>query len=106
MVSPDVVLTLLDEATELTLRDLCAACDLHAEALVEMVEQGMLSPRGTTPASWRFPGTSLKRVRTAQRLQQDLGVNLAGAALALELLDELARLRARVRLLECQLGED
>ena len=34
------------------------------------------------------PYISVRRVRRAQRLEQDLGVNVAGAALALELLEE------------------
>jgi chaperone modulatory protein CbpM len=34
------------------------------------------------------------------RLQSDLGVNLAGAALALQLLDEIESLRAQVRAME------
>jgi chaperone modulatory protein CbpM len=42
----------------------------------------------------------LQRARVALRLQNDLDVNLAGAALALELLDELDELRARVQRLE------
>jgi chaperone modulatory protein CbpM len=37
----------------------------------------------------------VQRVQTAIRLQQDLGVNLAGAALALDLLEELQELRCR-----------
>lgn len=45
-------------------------------------------------------GISVRRVRCAQRLEQDLGVNIAGAALALELLEELERLRARLHRLE------
>jgi len=39
----------------------------------------------------------VRRVRCALRLESDLGVNLAGAALALDLLEELNRLRARQR---------
>jgi chaperone modulatory protein CbpM len=35
----------------------------------------------------------------ASRLQRDLGVNLAGAALALELLQEIEALRARLKVL-------
>ncbi len=38
----------------------------------------------------------MKRVRCAMRLTRDLGVNYAGAALALDLLDELDLLRARL----------
>jgi len=34
----------------------------------------------------------LRRVKTAIHLQRDLGVNLAGAALALELLDRITEL--------------
>jgi len=35
----------------------------------------------------------------ALRLQRDLGLNLAGAALALELLDEVEALRAQLRVM-------
>jgi len=39
----------------------------------------------------------VRRVRCAQRLEQDLGVNVAGAALAIDLLEELERLCAHLR---------
>ena len=41
--------------------------------------------------------TQMRRARVAMRLQSDLGINLAGAALALQLLDEIENLRARVK---------
>jgi len=53
-------------------------------------------PEGTAPERWRFPGMQLRRARVAVRLQRDLGVNTAGAALALQLLDEIEALRARL----------
>jgi chaperone modulatory protein CbpM len=37
------------------------------------------------------------RVRSALRLQRDLGVNLAGIALALDLMEELESLRAELK---------
>jgi chaperone modulatory protein CbpM len=43
----------------------------------------------------------VRRVEIALRLQRDLQVNLAGAALALDLLEETQRLRARLQSLEC-----
>jgi chaperone modulatory protein CbpM len=39
-------------------------------------------------------------VRIVQRLESDLGLNLAGAALALELLEEVEDLRHRIAALE------
>ena len=40
-----------------------------------------------------FSAIELRRARTAMRLQRDLGVNLAGIALILDLLDEVDTLR-------------
>ncbi len=93
---------LLDEEIELTLGELCRACRLPADEVIEMVEQGLIDPRGREPVRWRFTGMSLRRVRCAQRLQRDLGVNMPGAALAIDLLDELERLRMRLRRLESE----
>lgn len=86
----------LEEDVELTLADLCHACRLPAERVYELIEEGVLEADGREPGGWRFRGISLHRVQIAQRLQRDLGVNLAGAALALDLLEELEQLRARL----------
>ncbi|CDS49362.1 Bacterial regulatory proteins, MerR family [Polaromonas sp. CG9_12] len=91
---------ILEDQSELRLDDLCRACTAQAERIVELVEEGLLTPAGTAPGEWRFTGVHLHRARVALRLERDLGVNLAGAALALELLDELEVLRARVLRLE------
>jgi chaperone modulatory protein CbpM len=88
---------ILEDQTELSLADLCRACEAEADLIMEMVHEGVLAPAGSAPGEWRFSGTHLHRARIALRLQHDLDVNLAGAALALELLDELNELRARVR---------
>lgn len=87
--------TVLDEEGDFTLDQLCRICRQRAEAIITMVEEGVLDPEGEAPSTWRFPGTSVTHVRIVVRLQRDLGVNLAGAALVIELLDRLARLRAR-----------
>jgi chaperone modulatory protein CbpM len=87
---------IVDELSELTLAELSRSCAVHAECIIELVEEGVLVPAGRDPRSWRFTGVQLRRATVALRLQQDLGVNLAGVALALELLDELNQLRARL----------
>jgi len=91
---------ILEEQTELSLADVCRACAAQADRIVELVDEGVLAPAGGTPNHWVFTGIHLHRARVALRLQDHLGVNLAGAALALELLDELRELRGRLDALE------
>lgn len=92
-----VSVEVVDETVEFTTADLCRSCGVHAEIIVEMVEHGILEPGETAHTRWSFRGNSLRRATTALRLQRDLGVNLAGAALALDLIEEIRTLRRRLR---------
>lgn len=96
---PQTSAIILEEQTELTLADVCRACAVRAEFIVELVDEGVLAPQGREPHRWRFSGIHLRRASVALRLQRDLGINLAGAALALQLLDEVEALRARLRVI-------
>ena len=87
----------LEENVELTLAELCCACRVPAEVVFELVEEGVVEPLGRDPMHWRFRGISVRRVHCALRLERDLGVNVAGAALALDLLEELEALRTRLK---------
>jgi chaperone modulatory protein CbpM len=87
---------ILEDTARLTLRELCDACAVNAEFIAELIDEGVLEPAGTEKSHWCFTGFSLHRVRTAKRLQRDLGINLAGVALALELLDEVRQLREQL----------
>ncbi len=91
---------LLDDDYHLTLGDLCRICGINAEQVLALVEEGVIEPAIREPGAWRFHTICIRRVRCAYRLNQDLGINLAGAALAVELLEEIEQLRARLRLLE------
>ncbi len=97
---------ILDERTWIDAGELRSLCRVSRNSLSEMVEEGLLRPVGTLPEEWRFPSSDLARARRALRLQHDLGVNLAGAALALELIEEVERLRARLRVLEREMLEE
>ena len=88
---------LIDEQTTFTLADLCRSCAVEAELIEALVAQGILEPTGRRGRHWCFPSSSLRRTRVTLHLQQDLGVNLAGAALALDLLEHIEELNARVR---------
>ena len=89
---------LLDDQQLLTLAELSRACSMHAEWVISLVDEGILEPQGADVAHWRFACTALPRARTAMRLQRDLGINLAGAALVLDLMEDLENLRARLRI--------
>ncbi len=91
---------LLEDEAEMSLVQLCRACELSEAEIVRLVEEGIIDPMGQRPAVWRFHAISLRRVRITRNLQQELGVNTPGAALALDLLEELEELRARLRRLE------
>ena len=91
---------ILEELAELTLADVCRACTTHAESIIELVDEGIITPLGDAPQRWVFTGVHLRRARVVLRLQSDLGVNRAGAALAVQLLEEIDALRTKLRALE------
>ena len=81
----------------ISLEDLCRTCAVTSIFVQEMVQEGAIDPaQGEEPTSWRFTEIEVHHVTVAARLQRDLGVNLAGAALALQLLDEVETLRAQL----------
>ncbi len=86
---------IVEEEIHFTLVELCRACGAREDHVVGWVLEGALEPSGDSPDDWRFRGDSLRRARMACRLSQDLGINAPGVALALDLLDEIAALRAR-----------
>jgi chaperone modulatory protein CbpM len=90
---------LIDEETTFTLAELCRCCDVEAELIEALVEHGILEPAGRQGRHWCFSAGSLRRTRITLHLQRDLGVNLAGAALALDLLERIDELDARLRAL-------
>jgi len=100
MTNNDSILSgpVLDEDAYFTTAELCRSCGVNAETVLEMVGEGIIDPRGATMREWRFSFTAVRRVRTAVHLVRDLNVNLAGAALALELMEELDALRREVAL--------
>jgi len=95
---------LLDEELTLTFAELRQLCGSSDQIIELLVDEGVLHPWGKRPKEWRFSGREVSRARRVLRLQRDLDLNLAGAALALELLEEIESLRARLHLLERRAG--
>jgi len=88
---------LLEEDSEVSFVQLCEACEVHAESIEAMMEEGIIAPIGGGVSKWRFTRSSVVRVRSVLRMRRDLHVNLAGAALALDLLERIEALNARLK---------
>ena len=95
----DTVLTayVVESQTTITLGHLCRSCGVHAEWVQQLVAEGVLEPAAIGERErWAFSADSVPRVHTALRLQRDLGLNVSGVALALELMDEIRTLRRQL----------
>lgn len=90
-----LVVIQVEENPELTLENLCEACNVSQKFIYELMEYGIIE--SDLP---HFTADHLRRVRTIKRLQEDLEVNLAGAALVLDLMDEIEHMRTRLEWLE------
>ena len=87
-----------EEENDLSLFEVCKMCRLNPELIIEMVNEGILDPKGESKTSWRFSFSTVNCVRTVMRFQNDLGINLAGAALALNLLERIEELETSLHL--------
>ena len=85
--------TIVEDREDFSLEELTEFCAVERHRIVELVKEGVLEASTT---ELRFGGASLKRARVALRLQRDLGVNAPGIALALDLLERIQALEARL----------
>ena len=96
---------IIEEGLELSVADLCRMFAVEERRIVELVEEGVLDAQGAVSVievdriEWRFRGAEVRRARIALRLERDLGINVPGVALVLELLEELEQLRRERRVM-------
>jgi chaperone modulatory protein CbpM len=88
---------IVETELDFSLGDLCRACGTNAELIEALVREGILEPQGDRAAPLRFDGSELPRARRATRLMLELELNAAGAALVLDLVDQIETLRSRLR---------
>ena len=88
------------ERSDISLQQLCVVCGMHLELAIELVSYGVITAQGERQEIWRFDLVAQERSRKALRMHRDLGIDWAGLALALDLLEEVERLKQRIALLE------
>jgi chaperone modulatory protein CbpM len=89
--------SIVDEHAVLSLEEMSRICAVEAQRITELVDEGILALREAQAGRWLFAATSVRRARLALRLHRDLEINLAGVALALDLMDDIEQLRRELR---------
>jgi DNA-binding transcriptional MerR regulator len=77
------------EREQLTLEALATSAGLHPALVERFVEFGLLDPVERMGTQLFFDVAAVPRLRMIQRLRCDVGINLAGVAVILDLLDRL-----------------
>jgi DNA-binding transcriptional MerR regulator len=80
----------------MTLDSLAACAGVHRTLIEYFVDYGLLVPSARTDTQLLFDAACLARLRMIQRLRRDLGANLAGIAVILDLRDRLSALQREV----------
>ncbi len=86
------------EEDKITLEQMCQICGTNADWVFSLVQESIIEPEPFEDElpEWHFSGISLAKARSALRLQNDLGLNLAGVAVVFDLMEELDSLRAQL----------
>lgn len=90
----DVGMAEMEEWFFLSIQEVSTSFGVSSETIIEIINEGIIPVQQDEQGEWLFDDQALRTVRTVLHLHQDLGVNMAGAGLALELLREIDRLRA------------
>jgi len=85
----------IEDEQDITLMQLSRSCNIPSKVIIDMVEEGILDPKGNTVGSWRFAFSTLHKIEKIKRLQRDLRINLAGIALVVELLEKIEMLESK-----------
>jgi MerR family transcriptional regulator/heat shock protein HspR len=79
---------------------------MHPQTLRIYEQKGLVRPQRTAGNTRLYSERDLERLRLIQRLTTELGLNLAGVEVVLELEDRLRRMQARMERLERQLRDE
>lgn len=86
----------VDTIEEFTLTELCRFCRVGQDWIEILVEHGILEPYGSNASDWRFDRFNIARARKSQLLVRNFGLNVAGLALVLDLMDERDKLQRKL----------
>jgi chaperone modulatory protein CbpM len=82
-----------NEREELTLDALASSAGLHPALVEKFVEFGLLEPVERMGRELLFDAATVSRLRMIERLRGEIGINLSGIAVIMDLLDRMRALR-------------
>ncbi len=82
-----------NERQQLTLDTLASLAGMHPALVEQFVEFGLIEPVQREGARLFFDPSAVPRLRMIGRLRASLGINLAGVAVILDLLDRVCALQ-------------
>lgn len=91
---------LVDDHSSVSFVDVCEKQGISEDVLLDMLEHGLLPEVIAPDRQVEFDLSMLNRIQSACRLQVDLGLNVPGVVLALELMDELEQLHSELSVLQ------
>lgn len=96
---------LIDENAKISFLEVCEQFDLSKDMIQEMIEHGFFEEHPLQKNDALIDQRTLDRIHSAQRLGQDLGINIPGIVLVLELLDELEQMKNELHILRHHLDQ-
>ncbi|QGU31640.1 chaperone modulator CbpM [Thermochromatium tepidum] len=96
----DILLGSLLEESWLTLEQAAAACAVEPAWLLARLTEGLIPHAESVAGVWRLSGAALLHARRMYGIERDFEAVPELAALVADMLEEMDRLRARLRCLE------
>lgn len=81
-------------------------CDMHPQTLRLYERLGLIRPTRVSQKNRLYSEADIERLRQIQRLTRDLGVNLAGVEIILDLLDKVEKLQQELEALQSQMAQE
>lgn len=94
-----IIGVLIEETMTISFQEVCRKYHIPKELLLEMVEHGLFSNETTKAEHLQLNQKDLRKIESAFRLHRDLGINLPGVALALDLLEKIDQLNEELNIL-------
>ena len=85
-------------------QELCQAICISEPCLVEIVEHGIVEPKGKSIIDWMFDVQAISVVKKAVRIQHDFELDWPATALAVDLLEKIEQLNIENEYLRRRLG--